>query len=199
MVCLPVLLFIDWALKTNGLSTCLPVYLSTCLSVYLSICLSVYLSTCLPVYLSICLPVYLSTCLCLPVYLSTCLPVYLSTCPPVPLFQPPSIVDEETCAGCDFNKPGSRCQRRMPWMWRGEFSESSPISVKGRPPHLLLDPGSKIFCRLRGVSIVNAVYKQCSSDRDGGGKGKGASLGAGNGLWSAVGLVVNTEEKDAVP
>nr|KAG5708707.1 hypothetical protein BaRGS_034924 [Batillaria attramentaria] len=35
--------------------------------------------------------------------------------------QPPAIVDEETCAACDFNKPGSRCQRRMPWMWRGEF------------------------------------------------------------------------------
>ena len=38
------------------------------------------------------------------------------------------------------------------------------------------------------------MYKQCSSDRDGGGKGKRA--GAGNGLWSAVGLVVNTEEKE---
>ncbi|KAL8598378.1 hypothetical protein ACOMHN_032655 [Nucella lapillus] len=35
--------------------------------------------------------------------------------------QPPAIVEEETCAACDFNKPGSRCQRRMPWMWRGEF------------------------------------------------------------------------------
>ena len=44
--------------------------------------------------------------------------------------------------------------------------------------------------------MVNAVYKQCSSDRDGGGKGKRASLGAGNGLWSAVGVVVNTEEKE---
>lgn len=39
------------------------------------------------------------------------------------LIQPPAIVDEETCAACDFNKPGSRCQRRMPWMWRGEFSK----------------------------------------------------------------------------
>ncbi|KAH9489960.1 hypothetical protein Btru_036333 [Bulinus truncatus] len=35
--------------------------------------------------------------------------------------QPPAIVDEETCAACDFNKPGARCQRNMPWMWRGEF------------------------------------------------------------------------------
>ncbi|CAG5130840.1 unnamed protein product, partial [Candidula unifasciata] len=35
--------------------------------------------------------------------------------------QPPAIVDEETCAACDFNRPGARCQRNMPWMWRGEF------------------------------------------------------------------------------
>ncbi|XP_055866677.1 DNA polymerase epsilon catalytic subunit A-like isoform X1 [Biomphalaria glabrata] len=35
--------------------------------------------------------------------------------------QPPAIVNEETCAACDFNKPGARCQRNMPWMWRGEF------------------------------------------------------------------------------
>ncbi|WAR05620.1 DPOE1-like protein, partial [Mya arenaria] len=35
--------------------------------------------------------------------------------------QPPAIVDEATCAACDFNKPGATCQRRMPWMWRGEI------------------------------------------------------------------------------
>ena len=35
--------------------------------------------------------------------------------------QPPAIVNEETCASCDFNKPGARCQRNMPWLWRGEF------------------------------------------------------------------------------
>ncbi|KAK3581719.1 hypothetical protein CHS0354_015350 [Potamilus streckersoni] len=34
--------------------------------------------------------------------------------------QPPAIVDEATCAACDFNKPGARCQRKMTWMWRGE-------------------------------------------------------------------------------
>merc|ERR1719187_401010 len=30
------------------------------------------------------------------------------------------MVDETVCAACDFNKPGAQCQRRMPWMWRGE-------------------------------------------------------------------------------
>ncbi|KAI8587396.1 hypothetical protein BDZ88DRAFT_240684 [Geranomyces variabilis] len=36
--------------------------------------------------------------------------------------QPDAIVDEETCAACDFNQgPGSSCQRKMTWSWRGEF------------------------------------------------------------------------------
>lgn len=35
--------------------------------------------------------------------------------------QPPAIVTEETCAACDFNKPGADCQRKMTWSWRGEY------------------------------------------------------------------------------
>ncbi|XP_004343753.2 DNA polymerase epsilon catalytic subunit [Capsaspora owczarzaki ATCC 30864] len=35
--------------------------------------------------------------------------------------QPSSLVDEETCAACDFNRPESNCQRRMKWLWRGEY------------------------------------------------------------------------------
>lgn len=34
------------------------------------------------------------------------------------------MVDEATCAACDFNKPGANCQRRMTWQWRGEISMS---------------------------------------------------------------------------
>ena len=37
--------------------------------------------------------------------------------------QPSAIVDEATCAACDFNRPGATCQRNMGWMWRGDFSE----------------------------------------------------------------------------
>ena len=36
--------------------------------------------------------------------------------------QPSAIVDEATCASCDFNKPGATCQRNMNWIWRGDFS-----------------------------------------------------------------------------
>uniref|UniRef100_A0A8C9TG99 DNA polymerase epsilon catalytic subunit n=1 Tax=Scleropages formosus TaxID=113540 RepID=A0A8C9TG99_SCLFO len=34
--------------------------------------------------------------------------------------QPSAMVDEATCAACDFNKPGANCQRKMTWLWRGE-------------------------------------------------------------------------------
>ena len=39
--------------------------------------------------------------------------------------QPSAMVDEADCAACDFNKPGATCQRRMPWMWRGEIMPAS--------------------------------------------------------------------------
>uniref|UniRef100_A0A7N4NHU2 DNA polymerase epsilon catalytic subunit n=1 Tax=Sarcophilus harrisii TaxID=9305 RepID=A0A7N4NHU2_SARHA len=39
--------------------------------------------------------------------------------------QPSAIVNEATCAACDFNKPGANCQRRMTWQWRGEFMPAS--------------------------------------------------------------------------
>jgi DNA polymerase epsilon subunit 1 len=36
--------------------------------------------------------------------------------------QPDAIVDESTCASCDFNMgPESTCQRKMNWSWRGEY------------------------------------------------------------------------------
>ncbi|KAJ8897708.1 hypothetical protein PR048_003058 [Dryococelus australis] len=39
--------------------------------------------------------------------------------------QPSAMVDETVCAACDFNRPGAKCQRRMPWMWRGEIMPAS--------------------------------------------------------------------------
>ena len=41
----------------------------------------------------------------------------------VALLQPSAMVDEATCAACDFNKPGAKCQRVMNWTWRGDFSK----------------------------------------------------------------------------
>ncbi|XP_040208047.1 DNA polymerase epsilon catalytic subunit A [Rana temporaria] len=64
--------------------------------------------------------------------------------------QPSAMVDEATCAACDFNKPGATCQRKMSWKWRGEFmpasrseyhriqqqleSEKFPPLFPGKPP-----------------------------------------------------------------
>ncbi|XP_052412304.1 DNA polymerase epsilon catalytic subunit A [Carassius gibelio] len=39
--------------------------------------------------------------------------------------QPSAMVDEATCAACDFNKPGANCQRKMTWQWRGEIMPAS--------------------------------------------------------------------------
>ena len=39
--------------------------------------------------------------------------------------QPPAIVDEADCAACDFNRPGATCQRKMEWVYRGDYREWS--------------------------------------------------------------------------
>ncbi|WCJ41776.1 DNA polymerase epsilon catalytic subunit A [Euphorbia peplus] len=35
--------------------------------------------------------------------------------------QPPSIVTEEICTACDFNRPDKTCLRKLEWVWRGEI------------------------------------------------------------------------------
>lgn len=35
--------------------------------------------------------------------------------------QPMAMVDQATCAACDFNRPGQKCQRKMKWSWRGKY------------------------------------------------------------------------------
>ncbi|KAI7983738.1 DNA polymerase epsilon catalytic subunit A [Camellia lanceoleosa] len=34
--------------------------------------------------------------------------------------QPSSIVSDEVCTACDFNRPGKTCLRKLEWVWRGE-------------------------------------------------------------------------------
>ncbi len=41
--------------------------------------------------------------------------------------QPSAIVDEATCASCDFNKPGAMCQRPMEWVWRADYCECDTV------------------------------------------------------------------------
>ena len=35
--------------------------------------------------------------------------------------QPSSMVSPAVCAACDFNRPENDCQRRMEWIWRGDY------------------------------------------------------------------------------
>ncbi|KAL9391175.1 hypothetical protein Peur_015095 [Populus x canadensis] len=35
--------------------------------------------------------------------------------------QPPSIVTDEICTACDFNRPDKTCLRKLEWVWRGEI------------------------------------------------------------------------------
>jgi len=35
--------------------------------------------------------------------------------------QPTSIVNEQICAGCLYNKEENNCKRKLDWQWRGEL------------------------------------------------------------------------------
>ncbi|XP_065196318.1 DNA polymerase epsilon catalytic subunit A-like [Sycon ciliatum] len=93
--------------------------------------------------------------------------------------QPPSMVDEATCAACDFNKPGSHCQRKMEWQWRGDFlpakrneyyaitqqleSEVLPPSEPGGQPrkfHQLSAADQAALVKRRLVDYSRKAYKR---------------------------------------
>ncbi|SCU99256.1 LAME_0G02454g1_1 [Lachancea meyersii CBS 8951] len=38
--------------------------------------------------------------------------------------QPDSVKSDRDCAGCDFNRPGKACDRKLQWSWRGEYFPS---------------------------------------------------------------------------
>jgi DNA polymerase epsilon subunit 1 len=39
--------------------------------------------------------------------------------------QPSAIVDDATCAACDFNQSKNGCKRRMEWVWRGDYNPAT--------------------------------------------------------------------------
>jgi DNA polymerase epsilon subunit 1 len=41
--------------------------------------------------------------------------------------QPSAIVDDATCAACDFNQAKNGCKRRMEWVWRGDYSPAGKL------------------------------------------------------------------------
>ena len=39
--------------------------------------------------------------------------------------QPSAIVDDATCASCDFNQARNGCKRKMQWVWRGDYNPAT--------------------------------------------------------------------------
>ncbi|EED94471.1 DNA polymerase [Thalassiosira pseudonana CCMP1335] len=39
--------------------------------------------------------------------------------------QPSAIVDDATCASCDFNQIRNDCKRKMQWVWRGDYNPAT--------------------------------------------------------------------------
>lgn len=78
------------------------------------------------------------------------------------------MVDEEICAACDFNKPGATCQRKMTWMWRGEYmpatrSEFQRIQQQlenEKFPPLFPDRPQRAFHQLPAVEQAAIVKKR---------------------------------------
>jgi DNA polymerase epsilon subunit 1 len=44
--------------------------------------------------------------------------------------QPSSMVNPAVCAACDFNRPESDCQRRMEWIWRGDYYPADANAIR---------------------------------------------------------------------
>lgn len=70
------------------------------------------------------------------------------------------MVDEATCAACDFNKPGATCQRRMAWQWRGEISERLLFCSRLLSLHLLLENNVLLLV------ILNTYLKRARTHTD---------------------------------
>lgn len=64
--------------------------------------------------------------------------------------QPPSIVSDEVCTACDFNRPGKTCLRNLEWVWRGEIfmaKKSDYYHLKKQIESELVDNGGSHFSK----------------------------------------------------
>ncbi|CAN4107239.1 unnamed protein product [Withania somnifera] len=86
--------------------------------------------------------------------------------------QPPSIVSDEICTACDFNRPGKKCLRKLEWVWRGEMymaKRSDYYHIKRQLESELVEVGdgqrSKSFLDLpkaeQQVKLKDRLKKYC--------------------------------------
>ncbi|CAO3621731.1 unnamed protein product [Mucor hiemalis] len=93
--------------------------------------------------------------------------------------QPDAMVDESQCATCEFNVSGKTCDRRMKWMWRGEYFPAkkneyrmieNQLSVETFPPkhpkgpvrpwNALTESEKSTLVRARLTDYSRRVYKK---------------------------------------
>ena len=53
--------------------------------------------------------------------------------------QPVAIVNEQTCAGCQFNHPDNNCKRDLDWQWRGELFPLTKGEFEARKAEVKLE------------------------------------------------------------
>ncbi|MCD7471233.1 DNA polymerase epsilon catalytic subunit A [Datura stramonium] len=86
--------------------------------------------------------------------------------------QPPSIVSDEICTACDFNRPGKNCLRKLEWVWRGEMymaKRSDYYHIKRQLESELVEVGdgqrSKSFLDLpkaeQQIKLKDRLKKYC--------------------------------------
>ncbi|KAF8511471.1 hypothetical protein JB92DRAFT_2831173 [Gautieria morchelliformis] len=82
--------------------------------------------------------------------------------------QPDSVIDESVCAVCDYNRPDKTCDRRMTWVWRGEFFPAHrdefnmvkhALNQETFPPKWPGDP-KRCFTDLTDAEQTALVYKK---------------------------------------
>ena len=86
--------------------------------------------------------------------------------------QPSAIVDNATCAACDFNQAKNDCKRRMDWVWRGDYNPAtkneydrtkdqlSRETVHGQPLHALPQNEQEVLVASRLKTYSRNAYKK---------------------------------------
>ncbi|KAI2497495.1 protein of unknown function (DUF1744) [Fragilaria crotonensis] len=76
--------------------------------------------------------------------------------------QPSAIVDDATCAACDFNQAKNDCKRRMDWVWRGDYTPATKQEYDRTKDQLSREiiegePFSKMSAQSQADAVANRL------------------------------------------
>ena len=78
--------------------------------------------------------------------------------------QPSAIVDDATCAACDFNQARNNCKRKMQWVWRGDYNPATKGEYDRTKDQLMRettimtsDGAGRVFHELNAKAQAKAV------------------------------------------